>query len=213
MADLIFPKTNEGKEDPAILSARKTLINKKQPARIEEEQPAHKGRGGYRGRKPRCYLCGEEFEKSQLKSAYSTVLKRQGNYCSVCMDKRNDAGMYQYFSDRQPVVVDAVVKNYPVAKVDHYPGRKDDSSKLQMNLLPWDALEEVAKVLTVGAKKYAPDNWRIVPDAVERYESALVRHLAAYKKGEDLDPEDGLSHLAHLACNALFLVSFRESGK
>lgn len=91
-------------------------------------------------------------------------------------------------------------------------GVKHDQEKLRMDLLPFDALEEIARVLTYGAKKYNPDNWKKVPNAKARYEAALLRHYAAYQRGEAKDPESGLSHLAHLGCNALFLI-WLENGK
>lgn len=88
-------------------------------------------------------------------------------------------------------------------------GVKYDSDKPRMELLPFDALEEVAKVLTTGSIKYADDNWRIVPEAIRRYKGALLRHYAAIYKGELRDHETGLLHSAHLACCALFLVSLQ----
>jgi hypothetical protein len=87
-------------------------------------------------------------------------------------------------------------------------GRKDDSSKIRMDLLPFDSLEEISKVLTFGAKKYAPNNWKFVENPVERYEAAMLRHISAYKQGELLDSETGLPHLAHAACCLMFLISF-----
>jgi hypothetical protein len=85
-------------------------------------------------------------------------------------------------------------------------GVKHDNDKPMMSLLPFDALVEVSKVLTFGAKKYAPDNWKIVPNYKERYESALLRHFSAYKSGELKDNESDCSHLAHLVCCGLFLL-------
>ena len=78
-----------------------------------------------------------------------------------------------------------------------------------MNLVPFDSLESISDVLTFGAKKYAPDNWKIVPDAVDRYEAALLRHFTAYKKGEMNDPETGLPHLSHAGCCLMFLIHFQ----
>jgi hypothetical protein len=77
-----------------------------------------------------------------------------------------------------------------------------------MDLLPFEALESIADVLTFGAEKYSPNNWKVVPDAIPRYEGALLRHFSAYKQGDKTDPDTGLSHLAHAACNALFLIWF-----
>ena len=55
-------------------------------------------------------------------------------------------------------------------------GRKFDGGKLQYGLLPPLALAETVKVLTFGAEKYEPDNWKQVPDSKRRYFDALQRH-------------------------------------
>ena len=84
-------------------------------------------------------------------------------------------------------------------------GRKFDGGKLQYGLLPPLALAETVKVLTFGAEKYEPDNWKLVPDSKRRYFDALQRHLWAFKSGEQLDPESGIHHLAHAMCCLMFL--------
>lgn len=83
-------------------------------------------------------------------------------------------------------------------------GQKFDDSKPQWILLPWVQVEEVVKVLTFGAKKYAPGNWQKVRPGEERYLSACYRHLASIHKGESLDKETGYSHYAHAICSLLF---------
>lgn len=85
-------------------------------------------------------------------------------------------------------------------------GRKFDSGKPEYGLLPPFALEEVVNVLTIGATKYAPDNWRYVPNAKIRYFNALQRHVWAWKRGELLDDEYATHHLAHAICCLLFLL-------
>lgn len=85
-------------------------------------------------------------------------------------------------------------------------GRKFDNGKLQYGLIPPLALEEVAAVLTYGAVKYAPENWRKVPDAVRRYTDAAMRHGEAFRKGEHYDSESRLHHLAHRICCDLFIL-------
>lgn len=85
-------------------------------------------------------------------------------------------------------------------------GRKDDQGKTRWDLVQPLALEEYARVLTHGAKKYAPDNWREVPDAKRRYFAAALRHLWAWWKGEPIDPESGCHHLAHAMCCLTFLL-------
>lgn len=84
-------------------------------------------------------------------------------------------------------------------------GVKFDLGKLEYGLLPPLALEETVKVLTFGAQKYARDNWQLVPDSKRRYFDALQRHVWAWKRGESLDPESGIHHLAHAMCCLMFL--------
>lgn len=89
-------------------------------------------------------------------------------------------------------------------------GPKYDDGKLQYSLIPPVATKALAEVLTFGAKKYLPNSWQKVPDAERRYLDALMRHLDAYRSGEEFDPESNLSHLSHLLCNASFLLHFQN---
>jgi hypothetical protein len=85
---------------------------------------------------------------------------------------------------------------------------KYDEGKPRMELLPLDVLEEVARVLTFGAKKYKDNTWQKLKNAGKRYKGALLRHLTAIDRGELYDPESGLLHMSHVACNAMFLLYF-----
>lgn len=91
--------------------------------------------------------------------------------------------------------------------IDGMAAIKDDTEKLRYDLIPSYALEELAKVYTYGAKKYAPRNWE-KGLKFSRLFSALMRHSWAYWKGEDTDPETGLHHMAHAAFSCLALVHF-----
>jgi len=87
---------------------------------------------------------------------------------------------------------------------------KFDKDKLRYSLIPPYALEELAKVLSYGAKKYKPNNWRKNTD-ISRYEDALWRHLQAWRKGEEIDKESGLSHLAHALTNLVFIIELNKN--
>lgn len=84
-------------------------------------------------------------------------------------------------------------------------GEKHDAGKARWDLMPWEALRPVVVVLGHGAAKYAPDNWRRVPKARDRYFAAALRHLVAWREGEQLDPESREPHLAHALRSLLFL--------
>ena len=82
---------------------------------------------------------------------------------------------------------------------------KYDGGKLRYDLVPPAVIEELAKVITFGAEKYAPDNWRECND-LSRYEAAMMRHFQAYRMGEFHDEETGFPHLAHAMTNLAFLL-------
>ena len=83
---------------------------------------------------------------------------------------------------------------------------KTDAGKIRPTLVPPALIEAVAAVREYGCSKYHdPDNWRRVEP--QRYRDAAYRHWLAYLKNpEACDPESGLPHLWHLACNAAFLI-------
>jgi hypothetical protein len=89
--------------------------------------------------------------------------------------------------------------------------QKHDTGKRRYDLLPYDALDSVIAVLEHGASKYGAGNWEKGP-AWSRYWCAAMRHLTAYWRGEDLDPESGLPHLSHSVCCVLFLLSYQIRG-
>lgn len=82
---------------------------------------------------------------------------------------------------------------------------KYDSNKPPLELLPADPLIEIAKALDFGRQKYDAWNWT-KGFKWSRLIGAAMRHLFAFAKGEDKDPESNLSHLAHLGCCVLFLL-------
>lgn len=86
-------------------------------------------------------------------------------------------------------------------------GLRFNEGKIRYDLLEPFAIEQVAKVFTMGAKKYAPFNW-LKGMPWSSMVASMKRHIAAFENGEDFDPESGLYHLAHAAWNALALVSY-----
>jgi len=89
------------------------------------------------------------------------------------------------------------------------PGTKHDACKPRINLLGQfaRALEEVAIVATFGATKYSDHGWLKLPDGVERYTDAMLRHWLAEHHAEypaaARDEQSGRMHAAHIAWNAL----------
>lgn len=67
-------------------------------------------------------------------------------------------------------------------------------------------MEQTAWVHKLGAEKYGPYNWRETGVCATTYVAAIMRHLNAWRDGEDLDPESGISHIAHVACSCNILL-------
>lgn len=84
-------------------------------------------------------------------------------------------------------------------------------NKPRMSLVPYDGVVEVARVLEFGASKYDAHNWRKGLPFSQTIDS-IERHVGAFKNGEDLDLESNLSHMAHVATNALFLLQYIKDG-
>lgn len=74
-------------------------------------------------------------------------------------------------------------------------------------------LSFAVRPVTEGGKGYTEHSWRQVPNARERYEAALYRHLNKMALGELVDDESGESHWDHVATNALFLSELTKAGK
>lgn len=89
-------------------------------------------------------------------------------------------------------------------------GVKLDNGKIRLGLVLGGfakALWEVGCIGTFGANKYCDNGWQSVENGVGRYTDALLRHLFAHLEGEEIDPESGYRHLAHVAWNILAILS------
>lgn len=75
------------------------------------------------------------------------------------------------------------------------------------DLIPPEALEELARHYGRGAQKYEDDNWRRGYEWSKSY-SALMRHLQAFWQGEDVDEETGSYHLTAVAWHAFTMLVF-----
>jgi hypothetical protein len=136
-----------------------------------------------------------------------------------CVDAEDDMPRHGWHhGGAAPTTAD---KPAPVDKENLHPGKvwyvestepgglKYDDDKPRMELLDPYAIEELAKVLTFGANKYAAHNWR-KGLAKSRLIAAALRHLFAYLAGQDKDPETGLSHVAHAMCCCMFLLGLEH---
>jgi hypothetical protein len=89
-------------------------------------------------------------------------------------------------------------------------GARFNCGKPDMSLIPLCTLEDEARVWMYGKAKYAAWNWAkgmqwSVPFA------CLMRHMAAWQRGEELDQESGYPHLDHAMCNLRMLKLFSKT--
>lgn len=104
---------------------------------------------------------------------------------------------------------------------DNSKGRKDDSGKTRLELIPPELLFAVGAILTFGAKKYADRNWE-KGMSWSRVFGALMRHMWCWWGGigpttksflfGELDDETKHSHLWHAGCCIAFLIAYEERG-
>jgi hypothetical protein len=86
-------------------------------------------------------------------------------------------------------------------------GVKHDQHKIRWDLVPYDAVNEIAKVLTFGAAKYEARNWEKGMDWSRAF-GALQRHLTRWFHGQDKDKETQLTHLSNAGCCLFFLLAW-----
>lgn len=77
----------------------------------------------------------------------------------------------------------------------------------RLSLLPSTALNTISEVYHFGASKYSAHNWRKGYEWSKSYD-ALQRHLNAWWERDEIDPESGLSHLAHAGFHLFALITY-----
>lgn len=85
--------------------------------------------------------------------------------------------------------------------------KRHNTGKLRWDLLPLPALQEIVRVFTYGANEYDEWNWYRGMKYSISYASG-TRHRTEWWKGENIDKESGIHHLAHSAVNDLFNLTF-----
>ncbi len=101
----------------------------------------------------------------------------------------------------------------PPPELKQEPALRFDAGKPRYELIPADALEELAKVYAAGALKYGDDNW-LKGMSWGRCFGSLMRHAWKFWRGLDIDEETGCHHmmLAAWNCIALFVYARRKLG-
>lgn len=136
------------------------------------------------------------------------AIKKTDDILKTTLKNALDRAEFRYVGPANPVIPPEIFMKLDTDTQEKPLGLKTDTGKPRWSLVPYDALLEIVKVLTFGATKYADNNWQHVDNHEDRYFSAMLRHLTAWKNGQRTDDETGLSHLAHAGCCLLFLLWF-----
>jgi 5'(3')-deoxyribonucleotidase len=126
---------------------------------------------------------------------------------SVCLDARQDekanpiSGLLSFNGELK---ADEVMNQSTIQKGD---ALRYDKGKTQLDLIPPFVIEQLGKVLTFGAEKYDKDNYR-KGMKWSKVIGSLMRHINAFRAGEDFDKETGIYHIAHAMCNLTFLLEY-----
>lgn len=91
-------------------------------------------------------------------------------------------------------------------------GARANANKTRMDLVPVHLLGSCADVFEFGANKYAAWNWAKGMKWSVPY-ACIMRHMAAWYRGEDIDPESGKPHLGHVMANLLMLEHYARAYK
>ena len=92
------------------------------------------------------------------------------------------------------------------SEAGHDPVKK---GKLEYHRLPPEQLAGMAKIMNDGEASHPVGYMDCNP---LDYWNALERHTMAIRRGELVDPDDGMSHALHAACNGMILDRMLEAG-
>ena len=125
-------------------------------------------------------------------------------FCGNCawLGSAGADGCGEHFES--PGQIGGPCRNWKAAEASHL-----DEGKCPVELVAPSLVRAVGDILAYGATKYDKDNWRKGMKWRRLYGS-IQRHLMAWLDKEDNDPESGLKHLAHAACDIAFLIEYEQ---
>jgi hypothetical protein len=85
-----------------------------------------------------------------------------------------------------------------------------NENKIRYDLMPPWGVEQIAKVYTYGTIKYDDDNWWKGLKWKKDVLGCVFRHVWKWVRGEKVDDESGLHHLAHAAWNCITLMEYER---
>lgn len=159
-------------------------------------------------------VSGRERLEESLQAAYPEAVFRaqQDRYYEAKRSNEEHMAVARALADCEPMP-DTYSTSEDSGRGSYYEAKRDQG-KVQPSLVPFEAIEAVARIMTDALKenggKYERDSWRTVPDAQRRYTDALLRHVSDLMIHGNLlhsDEESGSLTVAHLATNAMILLA------
>lgn len=122
---------------------------------------------------------------------------------SCAADARNEAAKQQVNDSVQRAAEVAASEPADDSKPKHF-----DAGKLRFDIMPPEGEAVIAGAFSYGAKKYGDRNWEKAPGLRSlQFFGSMRRHLNKWRAGEDIDPESGEPHLAHVGANCMMLIA------
>lgn len=128
------------------------------------------------------------------------------------LEKDRPYGYYQ--TDAMPGIFTQPDGDAGLGTLEPGPAKRDNSGKPEMDyILNWPkAVEAVARVSEMGARKYGRCNFKKGGKPNHEYYGCAMRHLFKAHSGEDFDSESGGLHLAHAIWNLMTLIEMNWEG-
>jgi len=105
-------------------------------------------------------------------------------------------------------------QNMPSIDTKEPQWERKNTGKPDVSLVPSEYILGAARALSYGAEKYSAGNYLNgdgMPTMVVY--ASLMRHLMAWRAGEDHDDESGLLHTDHIGANLAMLVDLIDKDK
>ena len=148
---------------------------------------------------------------------YGQICNRRGYFWEeadhMTDDKILDAyKTYFFLKDKDPRTLEESIRFLKELGVIPENDGKEDASKPILSRVPPEIILAIEKVREYGCRKYPEDSWKDVEP--QRYWEAALRHmLAAWKDYRAVDPESGLPHIWHIACNLAFMIKLEKEAE
>jgi len=126
---------------------------------------------------------------------------------SKSSDPMKTSSIFSGISSITNPLTNSLSESDPLGKSAKDPGSKLDTGKAPVlrgaiQYFP-RAIRYLAQISEIGSRKYSWKGWEKVPDGINRYGDALMRHLLAEEIEGSLDMDTGCLHAAQVAWNAM----------